>query len=139
MEWDFYGSAVVFPVYKRVRRMDEARLAKYAAWRTEAERRRRLAAEPPVTARLPDKIDVAAIRRRLSCGFSYAAISQADFARRFGFSPAAVRDWEQGRRKPEASARVLLMLIADQPHLVDEAIKVALDGRPAEPAELPPG
>ncbi len=117
--------------------MDEARHAKYAAWRIEAERRRRLAAEPPVAARLPDKIDVAAIRRRLSCGFSYAALSQADFARRFGFSPSAVRDWEQGRRKPEASARVLLMLIADQPHLVDDAIRAALDGGSAELAEPP--
>ena len=79
-------------------------------------------------------IPLAAIRRRLSCGFSYAALSQADFARRYGFSPAAVRDWEQGRRKPEASARVLLMLIADQPHLVDEAIRAALDDKPAEHA-----
>lgn len=110
--------------------MDEARHAKYAAWRTEAEQ--------PVAARLPDKIDVAAIRRRLSQGFSYAPLSQADFARRYGFSPAAVRDWEQKRRKPDAAARVLLMLIADQPHLVDDAIRAALDGKPAEPAEPRP-
>ena len=112
--------------------MDEAHHAKYAAWRTEAERRRRLLAEPPIAARLPDRIDVAAIRRRLSQGFSYMPLSQADFARRYGFSPSAVRDWEQGRRKPEASARVLLMLIADQPHLVDEAIRAAFDGKQAE-------
>ena len=114
--------------------MDEIRYEKYATWRNEAERRRRLLAEPPTAARLPDKINVAAIRRRLSEGFSYAPLSQADFARRDGFSPAAVREWEQGRRQPEASARVLLLMIASQPHLVDEAIRAALDDKPAEHA-----
>ena len=36
------------------------------------------------------------------------------------------------------SVRVLLMLIADQPHLVDEAIRAALEGKPAGPAEPRP-
>jgi putative transcriptional regulator len=43
--------------------------------------------------------DVAAIRKRLG-------LSQERFARRFGLSPATVRDWEQGRRQPDAPARI---------------------------------
>jgi putative transcriptional regulator len=44
--------------------------------------------------RLPPNVDVLAIRQRLK-------LSQTEFARRFGFSPRAEQDWEQGRRKPE--------------------------------------
>lgn len=66
-------------------------------------------------AHVPDDIDVKAIRARLD-------LSQDAFARRFGFSPAAVRDWEQHRRQPEQAARVLLMVIAHNPEAVDQAI-----------------
>lgn len=66
-------------------------------------------------AHVPDDIDVRAIRSDLG-------LTQDVFARRFGFSAAAIRDWEQGRRRPEQAARVLLMVIAHSPHAVDEAI-----------------
>ncbi len=45
-------------------------------------------------AHIPAEVDVKAIRAKTQ-------LSQTDFARRFGFSPAAVRDWEQHRRQPE--------------------------------------
>jgi putative transcriptional regulator len=45
-------------------------------------------------AHVPDGVDVKAIRTKLG-------LSQGTFARRFGFSLAAVRDWEQHRRQPE--------------------------------------
>lgn len=113
--------------------MDDPRYIRYLAWRNEALRRCRMAAqpadEPPLASKLPATIDVAAIRHRLGHEFCGAPLSQADFARRFGFSPAAVRDWEQGRRKPEASARVLLLVIAEQPHLVDGVIQAVIDRR----------
>jgi putative transcriptional regulator len=51
--------------------------------------------------------------------------SQAAFAGLFIFSAAAVRDWEQGRRKPDAAACVLLLVIAHNPAAVDAAIKAA--------------
>lgn len=107
--------------------MDDPRYTRYLAWRNEALRRCRIAAEPPVASKLPAAIDVAAIRHRLGHEFCGTPLSQADFARRFGFSPAAVRDWEQGRRKPEASTRVLLLVIAEQPHLVDGVIQAVID------------
>ena len=64
---------------------------------------------------VPDDIDVRKIRQGLG-------LSQADFAARFGFGLAAVRDWEQGRRRPEQAARVLLMVIAHKPEVVAEAL-----------------
>ena len=67
----------------------------------------------------PAKVDVRAIRT----GFG---LSQTAFARRFGFSPATVREWEQGRRQPEAAARVLLLVIASKPEVVDEVLAAAM-------------
>lgn len=65
---------------------------------------------------VPEAVDVKAIRRKLG-------LSQAAFAARFGFSAAAVRDWEQARRKPEASARVLLTVIDREPEAVQRALE----------------
>ena len=64
----------------------------------------------------PATVDVRAIRTRLG-------LSQTTFASRFGFTPASVRDWEQGRRQPEAAARVLLLVILHSPEVVDRAIQ----------------
>jgi putative transcriptional regulator len=71
---------------------------------------------------VPKHVDVRAIRKKLS-------LSQEAFANRFGFSPAAVRDWEQQRRQPEQAARVLLLVISVNPEAVDRALEVgAHDG-----------
>ena len=67
----------------------------------------------------PAAVDVRAIRAGLG-------LSQVAFARRFGFSAATVREWEQGRRKPEAAARVLLLVIASKPEVVDEVLAAAM-------------
>jgi putative transcriptional regulator len=55
------------------------------------------------------------IRKRLN-------LTQEAFAARFGFSAGAVRDWEQGRRRPEASARILLTVIDKEPEAVERAL-----------------
>jgi hypothetical protein len=47
----------------------------------------------------------------------------------WGRAASAVREWELGRRQPEASARVLLLVIARRPEVVDEALAA---GRAAE-------
>jgi hypothetical protein len=44
----------------------------------------------------------------------------------FGFSAADVRRWEKGRRQPEAAARVLLLVIASRPDVVDEVLAAAM-------------
>jgi putative transcriptional regulator len=67
---------------------------------------------------VPETVDVKAIRAK-------TGLSQEAFALRYGFSPAAVRDWEQHRRQPEAAARVLLLVIAYNPDAVTEALRAA--------------
>lgn len=42
-------------------------------------------------------------------------LSQDKFARLMGISAATLRNWEQGRRKPEGPARILLMIAAKHP------------------------
>lgn len=64
---------------------------------------------------VPDNVDVRAIRRKLD-------LTQAEFAMRFGFSLAAVRHWEQGDRRPEGPARVLLSIIDKEPDVVRRAL-----------------
>ena len=65
-----------------------------------------------------NQMDVKALRTKLG-------LSQEAFAHRFGFSLAAVRDWEQHRRQPEQAARVLLLVIALDPTVVDKALAQA--------------
>ena len=59
--------------------------------------------------------DIASIRKRLG-------LSQDKFAERFGLPAATIRDWEQGRRHPEAAARLLLKVIDYAPETVERAI-----------------
>lgn len=63
-------------------------------------------------------IDVRAIRRKLK-------LSQAQFALKFGFAAATLRNWEQGRTKPEGPARVLLAVIAKPPEAVEDVLRRA--------------
>lgn len=56
-------------------------------------------------------VDLRALRQRLH-------LSQAQFAERYGFATASVSNWEQGRRLPDRSTRLLLQLIEAQPDLV---------------------
>jgi len=50
-------------------------------------------------------------------------LSQDGFARTYGFSISAVRDWEQGRRQPERAARILLAMIAHAPETVEKVMR----------------
>ena len=45
-------------------------------------------------------------------------LSQQKFASLIGISVATLRNWEQGRRKPEGPARVLLMVAAKHPEVL---------------------
>ena len=64
--------------------------------------------------RVPD-VNVRKVRRHLG-------LSQAEFATRFGFERDTIQNWEQGRHKPDASARVLLAIIDRRPGLVEAAL-----------------
>ena len=63
-------------------------------------------------------IDVRAVRRNLG-------LSQSQFAAKFGFQPATLRNWEQGRTRPDGAARVLLAVIARHPDAVEDALRLA--------------
>ena len=72
----------------------------------------------PARVHLPaDAIDVRVIREAMG-------LSRPAFAQRFGLAVTAVRDWEQGLRRPDPAARVLLKVIERNPEVVAEAVAV---------------
>ena len=70
---------------------------------------------PAYTVTVPDDIDVAKLRHRLG-------LSQRGFARAFGLDVTAIHAWEQGRRRPDRTARILLAVIAKEPEAVRRAL-----------------
>jgi putative transcriptional regulator len=77
-------------------------------------------AADPSTYRIhvPAEIDVRRVRGRFN-------LSQTAFAKRFGLTPARVRDWEQGRSKADGAVCAYLMVIAREPQAVERALKRA--------------
>lgn len=59
--------------------------------------------------------DVRAIRRSFDK-------SQYEFAMMIGVSPATLKNWEQGRRRPNGPARALLRVAAKAPKVVARAL-----------------
>lgn len=93
---------------------------------TEAERDRAALAEveadiageaslPMVAVRDVPFVDVRGLRESLG-------MSQERFSRQFGFSVGAVRNWEQLRRLPDRSSRILLRLISQYPKQVQQVV-----------------
>jgi len=64
---------------------------------------------------LPDEVDVKSIRTK-------AGMSQAEFARAFCINPRTLQEWEQGRRKPDATTRDYLAVIAKNREVVLDAL-----------------
>jgi len=58
-------------------------------------------------------------------------LSQTRFAALMGISAGTLRNWEQGRRKPEGSARILLRIVAKHPEAVLDVVSKASSGRRA--------
>ncbi len=52
-------------------------------------------------------------------------LSQEEFAARFHIPLGTLRDWEQGRKAPDAAARAYLKVIARNPSAVAEALQPA--------------
>ncbi|HEX2078161.1 MAG TPA: helix-turn-helix domain-containing protein [Longimicrobium sp.] len=76
---------------------------------------------PPARTFHFDHEDVKKLRERMK-------LSQPRFAAMLGISLGTLRNWEQGRRKPEGPARALLRVAAVHPEAVLDALS-----RPAEP------
>jgi putative transcriptional regulator len=62
--------------------------------------------------------DVAALRR-------FVGLSQSKFAEAMGISVHTLRNWEQGRRRPEGAAIALLRIAARHPRIIRENLKSA--------------
>ena len=64
---------------------------------------------------LPSEIDVKAIRKR-------KRMTQTEFAARYQLNVARLRDWEQGRSRPDRDARAYLRVIEREPEAVERAL-----------------
>jgi putative transcriptional regulator len=64
------------------------------------------------------EVDVRDVRRKMG-------LSQSQFAAKFGFPPATLRNWEQRRARPDAPTRVLLAVIAKHPEAVEDVLAKA--------------
>ncbi len=62
--------------------------------------------------------DIAALR-------SFVGLTQAEFARAIEISVHTLRNWEQGRRKPEGPAIALLRIAARHPRIIRENLESA--------------
>ena len=65
--------------------------------------------------RIASPVDVKAVRLQ-------AKKTQAQFADAYRIPVATLRDWEQGRRQPDAPARALLTVIAADPQAVERML-----------------
>ena len=63
----------------------------------------------------PDEVNVKEIRERLG-------LSQDEFATRFGFDTASLRNWEQRRTIPERAVRSFFKVIQANPNVVEKAL-----------------
>jgi putative transcriptional regulator len=89
---------------------------------TEAERHAAAISDPDALPLTPERMarmrrtpQVRVIRRALG-------LSQEEFAARFHIPLGTLRDWEQGRKDPDAAARAYLMVIGRNPGAVAEAL-----------------
>ncbi len=64
------------------------------------------------------EVDVRKVRTKMG-------LSQSEFATKFGLPPATLRNWEQGRSRPDAPTRVLLAVIAKHPEAVEDVLERA--------------
>ena len=62
-----------------------------------------------------DESDVTGLRERYG-------LSQPKFAALLGISVKTLRNWEQGRRKPQGPARILLRVAAQHPEAILEVV-----------------
>ena len=66
-------------------------------------------------ARMPRVPQIRTLRRALK-------LSQEDFAARYHIPVGTLRDWEQGRKEPDAAAKAFLRVIAREPDTVRKAL-----------------
>jgi DNA-binding XRE family transcriptional regulator len=71
-----------------------------------------------IEGRIESGADIAALRR-------FIGLTQAQLAAAMGISVATLRNWEQGRRRPDGPAVALLRIAARHPRIILENVRVA--------------
>lgn len=71
------------------------------------------------TIEIPKKIDVKAIRQELN-------MDRKEFCETFGFKIRTLEKWEQGERCPEQPTRAYLIVIANNPQAVVNALEMKI-------------
>ena len=56
---------------------------------------------------------------------TFIRLTQAEFARAIGISVHTLRNWEQGRRRPDGPALALLRIAARHPRIIRENLATA--------------
>jgi putative transcriptional regulator len=79
-------------------------------------------ADPDAQPMTDAQLEAASIARRIRRLRERLDLSQAQFATRFNIPPATIRDWEQGRRAPNATVRAYLKVIERETEAVDRAL-----------------
>ena len=80
--------------------------------------RRQIVENPDAAPDMALDFDVQAIRAK-------TGMSQAKFAKTFGFSVRTLQEWERGAKFPSGAARTLLIVIDRQPEAVKRALRAA--------------
>jgi putative transcriptional regulator len=65
---------------------------------------------------IPDTVDIRTVRLK-------TGLVQSAFADRYGLSLYTLRNWEQGKRRPDPAARAYLTIIEKAPDMVLKVLK----------------
>ena len=95
-----------------------------------------LARMPELTAKDFERAIPASVRKRLMLGQfesgddvsalrHFVGLTQEQFARAMGISVHTLRNWEQGRRRPDGPAIALLRIAARHPRIIRENVESA--------------
>jgi putative transcriptional regulator len=92
---------------------------------TDAEREQNALDDPDNPPSTDEELERGVLGRRVRLARQASGLSQAEFAARFQIPVATLRDWEQGRRKPEAASLAYLTVIERDPEAVVRALQSA--------------
>ena len=87
--------------------------------------------EEPLARAIPARLRKRLMKGRFESGEDIVALrkfvglTQVDFARAIEISVYTLRNWEQGRRKPEGPAIALLRIAARHPRIIRENLRSA--------------
>jgi putative transcriptional regulator len=89
---------------------------------TDAERRAAARADPDARPMTDEEWEAAPRVPRINIIRRALRLSQQDFAAHYRIPIGTLRDWEQGRKEPDAAAKAYLDVIASEPEMVRKAL-----------------